>query len=198
MRIRGLSVLAGIVALALSGCLDSRIQQRVETLEQQIEAKPTNAEAHRELGQVWFDEGHDEKAIEHLSMAAKLEPQKGETLTLLGTVYARTGDYRNAVAVLTAVRPGTAKNDLALGSALLGAGLHEEGIESLKRALKQDPSLAPLVNTAMGNAGATSMQNASPQDQALEEALENVYQDLKEQMRQEVREQIAEDLILKP
>lgn len=190
-----------ILMLALTGCLSADVQQRVATLEQQIQTNPTDAAAHRELGKVWFEGGHDKKAVEHLSMAAKLEPQGAETITMLGTALARMGDYDNAIRVLTAgQQQGSAKNDFALGSALLGAGKYDEGVAAIKKALKKDPSLASMVKVAVkapnAEAVANALQSASAQDRALEEVLEQSYSDLKDQIRQDVREQIAEDIIL--
>ncbi len=189
------------MVFALSGCLSTEVAQRVSTLEQRIQANPTDATAHRELGQVWFEAGHDQKAVDHLSMAANLEPQGAETITLLGTALARMGDYDNAIRVLKAGQAqGTAKNDFALGSALLGAGKYDEGVAAIKQALKKDPSLASMVQVAVhapnAEAVANELQKASAQDRALEEVLEQSYSDLKEQIRQDVREQIAEDIIL--
>ncbi len=190
-----------ILMFALSGCLSAGVEQQVVTLEQRIQANPTDAAAHRELGKVWFEAGHDKKAVEHLSMAAKLEPQGAETITMLGTALARMGDYDNAVRVLTAgQQQGSAKNDFALGSALLGAGKYDEGVAAIKQALKKDPSLANMVKVAVeapnAEAVAKALQGASAQDRALEEVLEQSYSDLKDQIRQDVREQIAEDIIL--
>ncbi|QPJ62030.1 MAG: tetratricopeptide repeat protein [Candidatus Nitronauta litoralis] len=190
-----------ILMLAFTGCLSADVQQRVSALEQKIQTNPTDAAAHRELGKVWFEGGHDKKAVEHLSMAAKLEPQGAETITMLGTAFARMGDYDNAIRVLTAgQQQGSAKNDFALGSALLGAGQYDEGVAAIKKALQKDPSLANMVKVAVkapnAETVAKALQSASAQDQALEEVLEQSYSDLKDQIRQDVREQIAEDIIL--
>ncbi len=200
MKIKLLTVL--VLVMALSGCLSGQVQQQVETLEQRLQANPTDAATHKELGKVWFEAGHDKKAVEHLAMASKLEPQGPETITMLGTAFARMGDYENAVRILTAgQQQGTAKNDFALGSALLGAGKYDEGVAAIKQALKKDPSLAGMVKVAVdrpnAEAVANALKEASAQDRALEEILEQSYSDLKEQVRQDVREQIAEDIILK-
>ncbi len=199
MKIKTLCVL--FLSLTLAGCLNAAVQERVTALETTLQSNPTDATAHRDLGMLWFNEGYDQKAVEHLSMAAKLEPQDADTLTTLGTAYARQGDYANAIRVLTAgQKTGAAKVDFALGSALLGAGQYNEGVAAIKQALKKDPSLANMVQVTVGapnaEAIANELQQANAQDRALQEVLQQTYSDLKEQIRQDVREQIAEDIIL--
>lgn len=190
-----------ILILSLAGCLNAVVQEKVTALETQIQSNPTDANAHRELGTLWFNEGHDQKAVEHLSLAASLEPQNADTLTTLGTAYARLGDYTNAIRVLTAAqKTGAAKVDFALGSALLGAGQYDQGVAAIRQALKKDPSLASMVQVTVGAPNAEAIANelrqASEQDRAMQEVLQQTYSDLKEQIRQDVREQIAEDILI--
>lgn len=190
-----------ILMLTLAGCLNSVVQEKVTALETHLQSNPTDANAHLELGTLWFNEGHDKKAVEHLSIAASLEPQNADTLTTLGTAYARQGDYTNAIRVLSAgQKTGAAKIDFALGSALLGAGKYDEGAAAIKQALKKDPSLANMVQVTVGAPNAENiakqLQESSAQDRAMQEVLQQTYSDLKEQIRQDVREQIAEDILI--
>lgn len=187
--------------LLASGCLNPLVQQKITGLEEKIRQEPTNAAAHRDLGRTWLEAGQFREAARHLMLAVKLDPQDRQAFYLLGLAYTRLGEYENAVRVMAAGRRmGGPPYEFTLGMALLGAGQKEEGVQALKRAIRQDPALAQVYRFSTGQAqGETPPPQPGEivlRDEIMREALEDVLDSMKEELRQEVQEQIAESLIL--
>ncbi|HIE27143.1 TPA: tetratricopeptide repeat protein [Candidatus Poribacteria bacterium] len=65
-------------------------------LQQAIDAKPTNAEAHYQLGLAYHHSGQNQAAIKSLRTAAKLAPERSEIQLALGEIYLEMGHRKLA------------------------------------------------------------------------------------------------------
>ena len=62
-----------------------------------IDVNPNSAEAHRQLGEIYFLQGRNDEALLELSTAGWLEPDDARTLAALGQAHLRAAAYADAV-----------------------------------------------------------------------------------------------------
>lgn len=67
------------------------------TLEKEVAAHPKNTRAWIGLGQLYFDTGEAQKAIQAYIKALKLDPSDAPALSDLGVMYRRTGQFDKAL-----------------------------------------------------------------------------------------------------
>ena len=92
-----------------------------------IEVNPNSAEAHRQLGEIYFLQGRNDEALLELSTAAWLDPGDARALAALGQAHVRAAAHAEAVAAferalaldggLLAARYGLASSLMRLGNA---------------------------------------------------------------------------------
>jgi tetratricopeptide (TPR) repeat protein len=100
-----------------------------------IAANPNNAEAHRQLGEVYFLQGRDLEALAEHSIAAFLSPASGRAHAGRGHALLRLGRHAPAVAAFeraVALGAGQAEVCYAFGTALVRAGRADEGRRQLE------------------------------------------------------------------
>ncbi|MDF1615036.1 tetratricopeptide repeat protein [Desulfurivibrio dismutans] len=74
-------------------------QQRVmESLEQAVADNPENVQAWTQLGHLYFDTDHYEKAINAYSRSLELHPDDADVVTDLGVMHRRNGQPEQAIA----------------------------------------------------------------------------------------------------
>jgi cytochrome c-type biogenesis protein CcmH/NrfG len=71
--------------------------QNILTLEQEVAANPTNADAWIQLGNVYFDTNNPPKSIRAYEKALEFRPNEPNVLTDLGVMYRRNGEPEKAL-----------------------------------------------------------------------------------------------------
>ena len=100
-----------------------------------IDANPNNAEAHRQLGEVYFLQGRDLEALAEHSIAALLSPAAWRAHAGRGHALLRLGRHAPAVVAFeraVALGAGQAEVRYGLGTALVRAGRADEGRRQLE------------------------------------------------------------------
>jgi predicted O-linked N-acetylglucosamine transferase (SPINDLY family) len=119
-------------------------EQAIEQLRQRIQARPGEAAAYRELGDLQLAAGLLPEAEASYRQAIQIEPTNVRGLNNLGQLLMRLGRVADAV---TSYRSAIAlEPDYAIGHNNLGIALHQQGllesaIRSYRRAAALDPNL---------------------------------------------------------
>ena len=129
----------GELHLSLARLVQTHLDYRgaISLLERATVLIPNNATAHRTLARAYLDEANDSRGYAELVAALLLNPDDGETLTLLGRLHAAAGRAGEAIAVLrraVAVDPANPQAVGALGDALVRAQQADEGSKWLQAA----------------------------------------------------------------
>lgn len=156
-------------ALSLLAEIDEaarRPEQAVISLERLVRLRPSDASAHRRLGNARLASGAVAEAAESYRTSLRIEPDNVRALNNLGQALARMGQVPEAIscyerALAIDPRHATAHNNL--GVALAAQGAHEPAVASYRRAIE----LIPSFMEAHFNCG-----NALRELGRLEEALE--------------------------
>jgi tetratricopeptide (TPR) repeat protein len=134
----------------------SSYDQAITCLTASVEADPSFAQAHVELGIAYRNradklyaapademkrEDEYEKAIEHIKQAAKLQPKDEEILGTMGGVYRRAKNYRRALMYYTQVRDINSDSSYAIGNIAILAW-HEGNMATSLEAFKHTEELA--------------------------------------------------------
>jgi tetratricopeptide (TPR) repeat protein len=107
-----------------------------------VEKNPENPEYLARLGDLYFEGGRYEKAIELYKRALNLNPQDADTYNDLGLALYYTGRSDIAIDTLrkgTDVMPSYQRVWLSLGFVLMSNGRNEEAVEALTKARDLDP-----------------------------------------------------------
>ena len=105
-----------------------------------IDANANSAEAHRQLGEIYFLQGRDEEALAEFSVAAWLDPKDARSHAAAGQVYVRLLKYSDAIPALQRALSldGTLREArYGLGTALLRAGRAGEARMELEVVARQ-------------------------------------------------------------
>ncbi len=92
--------------------------------QQAIDAKPTNAEAHYQLGLVYRQSGQYDSAIESFRTAAKLAPERMDVQLALGETYMKMGHRKLAYRLFLKVIQNSDSNDVLQTIAHLTGGIY--------------------------------------------------------------------------
>ncbi len=148
-----LSPLMFALALALGGCATSggNSQMREST---GTEKRDEAARVHVELGQRYLQQGKLEMAMEKLQKALQINPNYTDAHTVIGLMYERIGDPKNAEdhyrrAVELQPKAGATNNNY--GQILCSAGKLDEADKYFQRAVA-DP-FYKYADVALANAG---------------------------------------------
>lgn len=101
---------------------------------QRIDANPNSAEAHRQLGEIYFLQGRDEAALTEFLVATWLDPRDARAHAGAGQVQARLLKYDDAVAALRralSLDPSLREARYALGTSLMRLGKGEDAKREL-------------------------------------------------------------------
>ena len=99
-----------------------------------IDVNANSAEAHRQLGEIYFLQGRDEEALTEFSVAAWLDPKDAKAHAAAGQVYARLSKWPDAIAALQralALDGSLREARYALGTVLMRAGKTDEARREL-------------------------------------------------------------------
>ena len=94
-----------------------------------IDVNTNSAEAHRQLGEIYFLQGRDEEALAEFSVAAWLDPRDARAHAAAGQVYVRLLKYPDAIAALRralSIDSTLREARYGLGTALMRAGRGDE------------------------------------------------------------------------
>lgn len=97
---------------------------------------------YRALGEIYFNKGRYEDALEHLEKAIELDPDWIEALGLAADTLIELGDTRKAAPLLErALRgdPGNPRYSAQLGRILIAEGDFSDAVELLEGALRANP-----------------------------------------------------------
>ena len=147
-----------------------------------LELAPSDLDALRGLGNVYYDLEEHHKAIEYYQRYLALEPDDASVTTDLGTMYLYTGQVDQAIAVYQSVlakQPTFFQAHFNLGVAYQEKGLPEQAATSLQQAksltdnttiqARIDQLLEQFSNgTAPSRTASTTSPAASPFQQAVE------------------------------
>ena len=126
----------------LSLSKEQALKAREFTLRRFISQNPRVAEAHLNLGNIYWQQGRDGKPIKHYLAAIKLKPDYAEAYYNLGNVFFIQGEHEQAVKAYTksvSIKPSFAPAHNGLGNALLDEGNYQKAIISYQKALKINP-----------------------------------------------------------
>jgi tetratricopeptide (TPR) repeat protein len=98
------------------------------------------------LAMALLERGQTEEALEHLQVAARLEPRDPDIQYDLGIYFSQHNRWTNAAGCFSnslVVRPGFAPAQLAMGGVLANLGRAKVAAAHLREALRLDPNLLP-------------------------------------------------------
>jgi len=155
-------------ALNVGGCYMQdvgRTDEAMANLLKAVELRPDYADAHNNLGTIYYARGQMEKAGEHFSIATKLMPDF-EYLGNLAMYYSKTGQTELAIEYYQKAlerEPRSPHLHNGLASLLIGKGQFEQALVHCEKAIELDDNYAEAHN----NMGALMMKMGHL-DQALE------------------------------
>jgi hypothetical protein len=128
------------------GAMPPEIMEKFDTLKARVEANPTDTDALKELGNMYYDIAWANRAIEYYSKYLAIIPDDSYVLNDIGRMYIATGDTMAAIASLSGaidLDSQLPQPYVNLGLAYAGAGEFEKSIEVLNKAveLSDDPAL---------------------------------------------------------
>ncbi len=120
------------------------IMQKFTDFKQKVEANPKDTDALRELGNMYYDIGWAERAIEYYSRYLAIIPDDGFVLNDIGRMYIAIDDLDTATKSLNRaieIDPTLPQPYVNLGLAYAGQGHYEEAVVSLEKAVavSKDP-----------------------------------------------------------
>ena len=121
-----------------------RIAEAIDFGQRTVQAMPTLAKAHAELGLAFAAEKNTDAAVMELGEAVRLNPADPSARTDLGRVLAQTGKISEGIDMLQEalrLNPKSAKAHNDLGIILFVAGKTRESIPEFEAALRLNPSL---------------------------------------------------------
>jgi tetratricopeptide (TPR) repeat protein len=111
---------------AIEFCENGAYADAKPILEDLISKSPTVSEYHRVLGQIYSEEGNQERAIDYLIDALRWDPKNQYALIMVGNIYARHHeDVETAIRYYDQVVRIYPNDNLALNN--IGANLHKTG-----------------------------------------------------------------------
>jgi tetratricopeptide (TPR) repeat protein len=125
--------------------INGRIQEAIEQYEEALRLNPDYAEAHYNLGNIFFKEGKVSDAIGHYEQALRTNPDYAMAHNNLGIALAQTGKIEEAIAhyeQAVRIKPDYAEAHCNLGIALAQAGKVEDAIPHFEQALRIKPDYA--------------------------------------------------------
>jgi tetratricopeptide (TPR) repeat protein len=111
----------------------ANVQKKIDHLQSILKDEPKNLDVLIQLGNLYFDAGQVNQAIETYSKALEINPENADVRTDLGIMYRRKGDYDRAIAEFrkaAEIDPKHANSRYNLGIVLL----HDKG--DIKGAIK--------------------------------------------------------------
>ena len=105
-----------------------------------IEVNANNAEAHRQLGEIYFLQGRHDEALTEFLVAAWLDPKDAKAHAAAGQSYVRLSKWPEAIAVLQralALDSGLREARYALGTVLMRTGKTDEARRELELFARQ-------------------------------------------------------------
>lgn len=141
-----------------------------------FELAPSDLDALRGLGNVYYDLEEHHKSIEYYQRYLALDPDNASVTTDLGTMYLYTGQVDRAIASYQSVlakQPGFFQAHFNLGVAYQEKGLPEQAVASLQQAksLTDNTAVQTRIDQLLeqfSNGTAPSQTVASPFQQAVE------------------------------
>ena len=146
----------------VAACQDKRFDEGIGLINRSLEADPSNADWHSNLGIALKGAGRDEEAMAAYGRAIALEPGHARAHNNLGVLQRRKGrfaaaeaSYREAIRL----KPDYAEAHQNLGVLLSGVGRVPEAVEALNRALVLTPAapetrrLLAYAHCALGEPG---------------------------------------------
>ncbi len=120
-----------------------QLRAKESQLKQFISQNPRVAEAHLNLGNIYWEEGRDGKPIRHYLAAIKLNPNYAEAYYNLGNVFFVQGEHEQAVQAYNKaleIKPGFAPAHNGLGNALIDEKQYLKAVESYQKAIQLEPN----------------------------------------------------------
>ena len=107
----------------------------VAAYSKRIDVNTNSADAHRQLGEIYFLQGRDEEALSEFLVTVWLDPKNAKAHAATGQVYIRRSQWSEAAAALQralALDGSLREARYALGTALMRAGRREEARTELE------------------------------------------------------------------
>ena len=83
---------------AAPAALPADLQKQIDTLRSILRDDPKNLKVLIQLGNLYFDTGQFDQAIENYSKALEIDPKNADVRTDLGIMYRKKGEYDRAIA----------------------------------------------------------------------------------------------------
>lgn len=125
--------------------VNGRMQDAIEQYEEALRINPEYAEAHYNLGNIFFKEGKVSDAIGHYEQALRINPEYAVAHNNLGIALAQTGKAEDAIThyeQALRIKPDYAEAHCNLGIALALAGKIEQAIAHFEQAVRIKPDYA--------------------------------------------------------
>jgi tetratricopeptide (TPR) repeat protein len=113
----------------------SNVDGAIDTYSNRMIVNPNDADTHRNLGELYLQEGRDDEALTELLAALLINPRDSRAFAGMGQVHLRNGSYGDATeAARRALEIDNTSKDarFVLGSALMRLGDTEEGSRQLQ------------------------------------------------------------------
>ena len=145
VRVRAAASLAAVPPAAIDAAQRAGVERATAELEQSLRARPDDAAAHYNLGNIFMDRGAVDRAIDEYQVAVRLRPDAVPYHVNLGMAFANRGDNGAAEDCFRRALERAPRNPVALfnlGLTLAGDGRTDEAVTALRAALAADPGLA--------------------------------------------------------
>jgi len=112
-----------------------------------IEANPNSAEAHRQLGEIYFLQGRDEEALTEFMAATWLDPHDAKAYAAAGQVQVRMLKYRDATVSIEralSLDSNLREARYALGTSLMRLGKTEDAKRELETFQRQQAEVETI------------------------------------------------------
>jgi Ca-activated chloride channel family protein len=123
----------------------SKFEEAVTSFKQAIKLKQDYAEAHYNLGDVYFQIGQYKKAVEAYKQAIRYQPDSATAYNNMGTAYYKLGEHKKAIEAYKAAIRLKAKDAITyynLAGTYIEHGNQEAALEQYKILKTIDPPLA--------------------------------------------------------
>jgi tetratricopeptide (TPR) repeat protein len=107
----------------------------IAAFSQRIDLVPNDANAHHELGEMYFRQGRHTEALAEFTVAVMLDPKRTDSHAALGQVHLRNGTYADAAAAArraVALDPSHREARYVLATSLVRMGSVDEGKRELE------------------------------------------------------------------
>ena len=121
----------------------NQMPEALQAMQQAVSMHPFHSRAQNDLGILYLTAGDHERALAHLSLAHRLDPDHADTAKNLADVYMQLGRVEDAIQTFLDVahrHPHDVEALYWLGAACVSQGLTDQAVRLLSRILELEPN----------------------------------------------------------